>query len=115
MTSNVPSNCVLITGAAKRIGRALALDFARTGWDVAIHYHSSADDAETLVDEIEALGQRAVALRCNLSDLKAVEQLVPFQQRPPLAPAPRESGRGKPADFPGYPGHSGFPPPRAGL
>ena len=77
MTSNAPSNCVLITGAAKRIGRALALDFARTGWDVAIHYHSSSDDAETLVGEIEALGQRAVAIRCNLSDLKTVEQLVP--------------------------------------
>lgn len=77
MTSNAPSNGVLITGAAKRIGRSLALDFARAGWDVAIHYHSSSDDAETLVAEIEALGQRAIAVSCDLSEFKAVEQLVP--------------------------------------
>ncbi len=77
MTSNAPSKCVLITGAAKRIGRALALDFAHAGWDVAIHYHSSSDDAKTLVSEIEALGQRAIAVPCNLSDLTAVAQLLP--------------------------------------
>ncbi len=77
MNENTHSRCVLITGAAKRIGRALALDFARGGWDVAIHYHSSSNDADMLVSEIEALARRAIAVRCDLSDTEAVRQLVP--------------------------------------
>lgn len=76
---NQPSapRCVLITGAAKRIGRALALDFAQHGWDVAIHYHSSSDAAESLIAEIKAAGQRAIAVRCDLADTGAVRHLVP--------------------------------------
>ena len=37
---------VLVTGAAKRLGRAIALDLAGAGWNIALHYHGSADDAE---------------------------------------------------------------------
>jgi NAD(P)-dependent dehydrogenase (short-subunit alcohol dehydrogenase family) len=68
---------VLVTGAARRIGRAIALGFAKRGWDVAIHYHRSEADAHTLVDEIEALGRRAIALRADLADEAQVRQLVP--------------------------------------
>lgn len=57
----------LVTGAAKRIGRAIALDLAADGWDVAIHYHSSEADALEVVRAIEALGRRATALRADLA------------------------------------------------
>lgn len=67
----------LITGAAKRIGRAIALDLARTGWRVGVHYNSSDDDAARTVDEIEKAGGTAVALKADLSDLEAMHALVP--------------------------------------
>ena len=57
---------VLVTGAAKRIGRAIALDLAAHGWDVAIHYHSSEADALDVVRAVEALGRRATALKADL-------------------------------------------------
>ena len=87
MNQDRQSKCVLITGAAKRIGRALALDFARNGWDVAIHFHSSSADADVLVGEISALGRRAVAVRCDLADMQAVGQLLPqcAEQLGPIA------------------------------
>jgi len=70
------SQCVLITGAAKRIGRALALDFAAHGWNVAIHYKSSESDANDLVRDIELTGQGAAAVACDLADIAAVQQLI---------------------------------------
>lgn len=68
---------VLITGAARRIGRALALGFAARGWDVAVHYGASHADADDLVAEIVALGRRAVALHAELADEAQVERLLP--------------------------------------
>jgi NAD(P)-dependent dehydrogenase (short-subunit alcohol dehydrogenase family) len=68
---------VLITGAARRIGRAIALDFAAGGWRVAIHCHKSTADAETLAQEITSLGSTAQVLRADLSDPVAVEALIP--------------------------------------
>jgi NAD(P)-dependent dehydrogenase (short-subunit alcohol dehydrogenase family) len=69
---------VLVTGAAKRIGRTIALTLAQRGWDVAVHFNGSADEAHTLVDEIVALGlgRRAIALQCDLADQTAVRTLV---------------------------------------
>jgi pteridine reductase len=67
----------LVTGAAKRIGRALALRLAREGADVAIHYHRSKLEAEATVAEIENLGRKAVALQadlCSVTDIKRVFQ-----------------------------------------
>lgn len=66
MTEPQPRNA-LVTGAARRIGRAIALDLARHGWGVAIHYHGSHDDALATVAEIEAAGGRAAAVRADLS------------------------------------------------
>lgn len=66
----------LVTGAARRIGRAIALALAQRGWDVVIHYARSADAAHATVAAIEALGQRAVALQCDLNDEAAVKALV---------------------------------------
>lgn len=68
---------VLITGAAKRIGRAIALDMARHGWAVALHYNTSAEAAEEAVDEIQAAGGSAVALQADLENLETVGNLLP--------------------------------------
>ena len=67
----------LVTGAAKRIGRSIALALAREGWDIAVHYRDSADEAHTTVQDIQACGRRAVALQCDLSDAAAVKALLP--------------------------------------
>ena len=64
---------VLITGAAQRIGRAIALDFANKGWDVAIHCHTSVEEAGNVAREIEALGSKAVIVPCDLSDPHSAE------------------------------------------
>jgi NAD(P)-dependent dehydrogenase (short-subunit alcohol dehydrogenase family) len=68
---------VLVTGAGRRIGRAIALDLARGGWAVGVHYNSSSRDAAAVVAEIEAAGGRAVALGGNLSREAEVQELVP--------------------------------------
>ncbi|MFD2234955.1 SDR family oxidoreductase [Phaeospirillum tilakii] len=57
----------LVTGAARRIGRALALDLARAGFAVAVHHARSAEAAEAVVAEIKAGGGRAVALAADLA------------------------------------------------
>ncbi|HEY4541251.1 MAG TPA: SDR family oxidoreductase [Noviherbaspirillum sp.] len=67
----------LITGAAKRIGRAVALELARRGWDVVVHFHHSEEEAQATVRDIQALGRRAAAVECNLSDEAAVQTLLP--------------------------------------
>jgi len=66
----------LVTGAARRIGRAIARDLADHGWDVAVHHHRSADDAGRLVGEIEASGRRAVALQADLAQEAEAAGLV---------------------------------------
>ncbi|APR37851.1 short chain dehydrogenase [Paraburkholderia sp. SOS3] len=72
-----PARVVLITGAARRIGRALALGFAAHGWDVAVHYGASRTDADELVAEIEALGRRTIALHADLANEPEVARLIP--------------------------------------
>lgn len=67
---------VLITGAAKRIGRAIALGMAKAGWAVAVHHNRSAAAAAEVVAAIEEAGGRAVALPCDLSREAEVETLV---------------------------------------
>lgn len=67
----------LVTGAGKRIGREMALYLARRGHDVAVHYASSAAEAEGVVAEIRALGRKAVAVQADLLDWEATEALVP--------------------------------------
>jgi NAD(P)-dependent dehydrogenase (short-subunit alcohol dehydrogenase family) len=67
----------LVTGGAKRIGRGMALYLAGRGYDVAVHYATSGDEAAAVVAEIEAMGRRAVALQADLLDEAAVAALVP--------------------------------------
>lgn len=66
----------LVTGAGRRIGKALALEAARAGYDVAVHYRASADEAEETAQAVRALGRRAVLVRAELSDETAVRGLI---------------------------------------
>jgi NAD(P)-dependent dehydrogenase (short-subunit alcohol dehydrogenase family) len=66
----------LVTGAGKRIGRAIALSLGCTGWAVAVHYRESRADAEDVVRDIVAAGGRAAALRADLTREEQVEALV---------------------------------------
>ena len=66
MTEQLSQNA-LVTGAAKRSGRAIALDLAHHGWGVAVHHHGSQDEALAIVSEIEARGGRATAIRADLA------------------------------------------------
>jgi NAD(P)-dependent dehydrogenase (short-subunit alcohol dehydrogenase family) len=58
----------LVTGAGRRIGRALALEAARAGFDVAVHYRTAKSEAQAVADEIAALGRKAVVLDAELTD-----------------------------------------------
>jgi len=64
--SPLQGQVALVTGAAKRIGRAVAMRLAMEGADVVIHYHRSKSEADAAVAEIEKLGRKAVALQADL-------------------------------------------------
>lgn len=68
----------LVTGAGRRLGRAMALYLAGRGYDLALHYASSRDEAESLAKEITAMGRRAVTLRADLLVEAQVEKLIPM-------------------------------------
>jgi NAD(P)-dependent dehydrogenase (short-subunit alcohol dehydrogenase family) len=67
---------VLVTGGARRIGRAIALGLARDGWGVAIHCRESREEAADLAQEIAAGGGRAVVCAADLADAKALAPLI---------------------------------------
>lgn len=67
----------LVTGAGKRLGRAMALELARRGFDVAVHYATSRDEADAVVQEITGMGQRAIAVQADLLVEAEVEALLP--------------------------------------
>ena len=65
----------LVTGAAKRIGRSIALRLAREGADVIINYATSRTEAEELAGEIQSFGRRAVALQADVSSRADVQRI----------------------------------------
>lgn len=67
----------LVTGAAKRVGRAIALGLARDGWNIAVHYGRSAAEAQETVDAIRSLGVEATALSADLADDATTAALIP--------------------------------------
>ncbi|MBN8744163.1 MAG: SDR family oxidoreductase [Thiomonas arsenitoxydans] len=69
--------CVLVTGGAHRLGREIVQHVAAQGWDVAVHYHRSAQAAEEVCAEVRSLGGRAHAVRADLFDPAAVRSLLP--------------------------------------
>ncbi|MDQ1848742.1 SDR family oxidoreductase [Gemmobacter fulvus] len=68
---------VLVTGAGKRLGQAMAVYLAGRGLDVAVHYAGSAEGAAETVAQIKALGRRAVALQADLTDEAQTQALLP--------------------------------------
>ncbi|HOU13186.1 MAG TPA: 3-oxoacyl-[acyl-carrier-protein] reductase [Anaerolineae bacterium] len=66
----------LVTGGSRGIGRAIALELARQGADIAINYARNAEAAAQVVAEIEALGRRAVALLADVGDFDQAAALV---------------------------------------
>lgn len=70
----------LVTGAGKRLGREMALYLARRGHDVAVHYATSAAEADEVVSQIQSLGRKAVALQADLLIEDQVDLLIPQAQ-----------------------------------
>lgn len=67
----------LITGAGKRLGREMALYLGARGYDVAVHYASSAEGADDVVSSLKAMGRKGVALHADLLDEAATQALLP--------------------------------------
>ncbi len=66
---------VLVTGGSRGIGREIALEFAKNGADVIVNFAGNADRAETVVSEIKAIGQEAIAIQADVSNADDVQQL----------------------------------------
>lgn len=76
METKFSGKVVLVTGAGKRLGRAVALRLASEGADVAVHYRGSDAGAREVVGEIEKLGRRADAIRAELTSVEEIRALV---------------------------------------
>ena len=81
MASSTSRPVVLVTGGARRIGRAIAHDLAAHGFDIALHYRRSRDEAEATAAELRALGARAQCFAADLADEAACRALVPTVAR----------------------------------
>ncbi len=66
----------LVTGAGRRIGRAIALDLSAHGTSIAVHYRTSQSEADAVVTEITSNGGNAQAFRANLEHVAEIEQMV---------------------------------------
>lgn len=77
MSAPAPARTVLVTGAAKRLGREIALTLAKDGWQVAVHYRDSLEEATKTVADCAQLAGRSAAFRANLTSETAVRNLLP--------------------------------------
>ena len=80
MTPTLAGQVALVTGGARRVGRAIAVALAEHGADIVVHYNSGAEEAEQTATELRALGVRVALLHADLSDVE-VAQHVPLQAR----------------------------------
>jgi len=76
MDFGLQGKVALVTGAARGVGREIALSLAAEGALVAVNYHNSAKEAETLVSEITANGAKAKSYRADVADFAAVKTMV---------------------------------------
>lgn len=70
------NRCALVTGSSRGIGRAVALELARAGWPVCVNYLEHREAAESLVDLLRGEGRMAAAFRADVSDRRAVDEMV---------------------------------------
>jgi NAD(P)-dependent dehydrogenase (short-subunit alcohol dehydrogenase family) len=88
MAANIPPaipRTALVTGGARRIGRAISLALAEAGFDVAVHYHTSGEAADATCADIRRSDRQAVALRADLGD-EAQTAALPRRAREALGP-----------------------------
>jgi NAD(P)-dependent dehydrogenase (short-subunit alcohol dehydrogenase family) len=71
------SKVALVTGAGRRLGRAIAFDLAGHGWHVVLHHNRSAEEAEACAAQIRAQGGRADTLQADLGDFAQLSRLIP--------------------------------------
>jgi NAD(P)-dependent dehydrogenase (short-subunit alcohol dehydrogenase family) len=76
-TTAPQAGAVLVTGAARRIGREIALELARAGFDIGLHCHTATADSDVTSADIRALGRRVVVLEAELGDETEVLALIP--------------------------------------
>ncbi len=74
---STPKGAALVTGGARRIGAAIARALAQDGYDIALHYRTSAESAEGIAEEIEGLGRRCRLFRCDLDRHDEMTGLIP--------------------------------------
>jgi NAD(P)-dependent dehydrogenase (short-subunit alcohol dehydrogenase family) len=77
MPDTRPAPVVLVTGAARRLGREIALALASAGWQVAVHYRSSEAEARQTAADCSQLGRDSATFACDLADEAAVKKLLP--------------------------------------
>lgn len=76
MSTGLQGRVALVTGGARDVGREIALALAAQGAAVAVNYHSSGAGAEAVAAEIRAMGGKAIAIGCDISDIQAVRAMV---------------------------------------
>jgi pteridine reductase len=76
MGQRLEGKAALVTGAGKRLGRAVALRLAEEGMDVAVHYGTSAKEAAEVVGQIEEMGHRAAAIRADLLSVDEIRRML---------------------------------------
>ncbi len=75
MADSQQSKVALVTGGAKRVGKAIALKLAAAGMDVAITYRTSSDEAREVVEQIETMGRRSLAIQVDLAEPDGAQQV----------------------------------------
>jgi 3-oxoacyl-[acyl-carrier protein] reductase len=79
--TDLGGRAAIVTGAGRGIGRAIAIELARAGADVALNYRAGAEAAGAAAAEIHALGRRAIPIQADIADAVQVERLVETAQR----------------------------------
>ena len=72
----IPKGAALVTGGAKRIGKAIALALAEEGYDIALHYHYSSQEAKSVKEQIEQIGSACELFSCDLADIYQTSTLI---------------------------------------
>ena len=67
----------LVTGGAHRIGKAIVLELGRMGFNIALHYHRSEQDAKKVARQVEKQGVRCHLFQCDFSNMNEVHELIP--------------------------------------
>ena len=76
LSKTLEGKTCLVTGASRGIGRGIATELANVSADVIVNYRSSEAEAHEVVDEIEDMGQRAMAAQCDVSEYQEVEAMI---------------------------------------